>query len=352
MMDFAHPYLYRNERLLVLGTFLPLVEWDAVAPVSAAPPGSLSIGYLDHIALQQTVSKDHLLLQRTKTTVGVHDVTVGESGRRGYARDQSHRPLDIMSIWGKILGGAAGFAIGGPIGALLGAVAGHAVDLYREEEIEPEAGSTAGDAVGKDATQQVAFTIGVIVLGAKMAKVDGAVTRHEVNAFKQVFHIPQDEMKNVGRIFDLARRDAQGWEPYAKQIAKLLADRPAVLEELLDGLFHIARADGALHDAEIEYLHGIARVFGFSEPDFERIRACNGCSRKNDAYAVLGLTPSATDEEIKVTYRQLVRDHHPDRLIAQGLPQDFIDIANDKLAAINAAHDRIRKERGAVPEPA
>ena len=154
--------------------------------------------------------------------------------------------------------------------------------------------------VAGDATQQIAFTIGVIVLGAKMAKADGAVTRHEVNAFKQVFHIPQDEMKNVGRIFDLARRDSQGWEPYAKQIAKLLADRPAVLEDLLDGLFHIARADGALHDAEIEYLHGIAKVFGFSDRDFDRIRACNGCAQKNDAYAVLGLTPAATDEEIKV----------------------------------------------------
>ena len=255
-----------------------------------------------------------------------------------------------MSIWGKILGGAAGFAIGGPIGALLGAVAGHAVDLYREDETDPSSATTTE--VAPDATQQIAFTIGVIVLGAKMAKVDGAVTRHEVNAFKQVFHIPEDEMKNVGRVFDLARRDSQGWEPYAKQIAKLLADRPAVLEDLLDGLFHIARADGALRDAEIDYLHGIARVFGFSDQDFNRIRACNGCAQKNDAYAVLGLTPSATDEEIKVTYRQLVRDHHPDRLIAQGLPQDFIDIANDKLAAINAAHDRIRKERGAVPEPA
>jgi DnaJ like chaperone protein len=254
-----------------------------------------------------------------------------------------------MSIWGKILGGAAGFAIGGPIGALLGAVAGHAVDLYKEEGAASASDST--DVAG-DATQQIAFTIGVIVLGAKMAKVDGTVTRHEVNAFKQVFHIPQDEMKNVGRIFDLARRDSQGWEPYAKQIAKMLADRPAVLEDLLDGLFHIARADGALHDAEIEYLHGIAKVFGFSDRDFDRIRACNGCAQKNDAYAVLGLTPSATDEEIRTTYRQLVRDHHPDRLIAQGLPQDFIDIANDKLAAINAAHDRIRKERGAVPEPA
>ncbi|EWY37513.1 molecular chaperone DnaJ [Skermanella stibiiresistens SB22] len=245
-----------------------------------------------------------------------------------------------MSIWGKILGGAAGFAVGGPIGGLLGAVAGHAVDLYREEETET------------DATQQIAFTIGVIVLSAKMAKVDGMVTRHEVNAFKQVFSIPPDEMRNVGRIFDMARRDSQGWEPYARQIAKLLADRPAVLEDLLDGLFHIARADGDLREAEIGYLQGISKVFGFSDTDFLRIRACNGCAPQDDAYAVLGLTPAATDDEVKAAHRQLVRDHHPDRLIAQGLPQDFVDIATDKLAAINAAHDRIRKERGVVMETA
>jgi DnaJ like chaperone protein len=267
-----------------------------------------------------------------------------------------------MSIWGKILGGATGFAIGGPLGALLGALAGHAVDTLRDDvrAVEPPgAGPQAPPGEGAhygtarpEATRQIAFTIGVIVLGAKMAKADGRVTPDEIRAFREVFQVPPDEMRNVGRIFDLARRDSRGFEPYARQLGQLFRHHPTVLEELLDGLFHIARADGALHDAEIEYLHGIAKVFGFSDHDFDRIRACNGCARTNDAYAVLGLTPAATDEEIKITYRQLVRDHHPDRLIAQGLPQDFIDIANDKLAAINAAHDRIRKERGAVPEPA
>jgi len=247
-----------------------------------------------------------------------------------------------MSIWGKLLGSAAGFALGGPIGALLGGVAGHAVDLYRAEPTEAEG------AAGADATQQIAFTIGVIALGAKMAKADGVVTKHEVTAFKQVFHIPPDEMKNVGRVFDLARRDAHGFEIYAQQIAKLLADRPAVLEDLLDGLFHIARADGEVHEAEVTYLRAIAGIFGFSERDFERIRASNGCAANDDPYAVLGLNAGASDEEVKATHRRLVIEHHPDQLIAQGLPQEFIDIANDKLAAINAAHDRIRKERGAL----
>jgi DnaJ like chaperone protein len=131
-----------------------------------------------------------------------------------------------MSVWGKILGGAAGFAIGGPIGAILGGVAGHAVDKMRDSTREaPE----------DDATRRVAFTIGVIVLGAKMAKADGVVTKDEIGAFKEVFHIPQEEMQNVGRLFNQARRDAGGFEPYAKQIGRLFRHNPAVLEELIHG---------------------------------------------------------------------------------------------------------------------
>ncbi len=252
-----------------------------------------------------------------------------------------------MTIWGKIIGSAAGFAVGGPIGALIGAVAGHAVDVsvdvYGTETTETE----PPDAEPKDATQQIAFTIGVIALGAKMAKADGVVTRHEVTAFKQVFHIPPDEMGNVGRVFDLARKDSAGFEPYARQIARLLAGRPAVLEDLLDGLFHIARADGTVHAAEIDYLRQVAHLLGFSDAEFERIRASNGCApQEDDVYTILGVTRAATDEEIKAAHRRLVREHHPDRLIAQGLPTEFVDIANDKLAAINAAYDQIRKERG------
>ncbi len=125
-----------------------------------------------------------------------------------------------MTIWGKILGGAAGFALGGPLGALIGTAAGHAVDSMRRPH-------------GEDATKTVAFTIAIIALGAKMAKADGIVTRDEVEAFKRVFRIPREEMKNVGRVFDQARRDTRGFESYARQIAGMFSDNPAVLEELL-----------------------------------------------------------------------------------------------------------------------
>jgi len=245
------------------------------------------------------------------------------------------RGSDDMSIWGKILGGAAGFAIGGPLGALAGAVAGHAVD--RRCGPEPA-----------DGTKSIAFTIGVVVLAAKLAKVDGIVRRVEVEAFKRAFDVPADELKNVGRVFDLARRDSQGFEVYARQIARLFEERHPVLEDLLESLLRIAEADGEVHEAELHYLREVATIFGFTEADMQRILAehCALCGASDaDPYAVLGVARDADDAAVKAAFRRLVQGHHPDRLIAQGLPQEFIDVATDRMAAINAAYTRIQKER-------
>ncbi len=254
-----------------------------------------------------------------------------------------------MSIWGKILGGATGFALGGPIGALLGALAGHAVDKMAGDArtADAEAAGDDGAEVRADAgTKQIAFTIGVIVLGAKLAKSDGRVTPDEVSAFKEVFQIPPDEMKNVGRLFNQARKDARGFEPYAKQIGRLFRDNPAVLEELLDGLFHIARADGRVSEDELAYLEQVAGLFGFNEADWGRIRSANVGPADGDPYAILGVNHDDEDAAIKAAHRKLVLENHPDKLVAEGLPQEFIDLANDKLAKINAAYDKIRKARG------
>ena len=242
-----------------------------------------------------------------------------------------------MSIWGKILGGATGFAFGGPIGAIIGAVAGHAVDKYRATQQQQ------GDG---DPTKSIAFTIGVIILSAKMAKADGVVTREEVSAFKEVFHIPANEMSSVGKLFDEARKDASGFEPYAEQVARMFAHEPAVLEELIGGLFHIARADGTIHPAELDFLAKVAIIFGFSDRDFERLRASYDKPETSSPYAILGVPRDADDVEIKKAYRKLLLVNHPDKLIAQGLPQEFIDLANEKMAAINAAYDAIKKQRG------
>ncbi len=240
-----------------------------------------------------------------------------------------------MSIWGKVIGGVAGFAIGGPLGALLGTMAGHAVDRMR------------GKAVDSDAdTRQVAFTIAVIVLSAKMAKADGRVTRDEINSFKTVFHIPPEEMKNVGRLFDEARKEAEGFEPYAEQVAGLFGHEPAVLEELLGGLFHIAKSDGVVHPAELRFLKQVAAIFGFDAHAFERIRASHMDPEETDPYQVLDVPHDASDDQVKKVYRKLIRENHPDTLIAQGVPQEFIDLANQKMATINAAYDRVSRQRG------
>jgi DnaJ like chaperone protein len=240
----------------------------------------------------------------------------------------------MSGIWGKIIGGVSGFALGGPLGALVGAVAGHAVDRLRSDD------SDGGQ------IRQTAFTVAVIALAAKMAKADGQVTRDEIDAFKEVFRVPPSEVKNVGRIFDLARRDARGFEPYARQVGRMFASNPAVLEELLDSLFHIAKADKVMHPNELEFLQSVAAIFGFDEANFERIRAGHLGAGTADPYTVLGVPHDAEEVEIRAAWRKLIRENHPDSLIAQGMPQDFIDVANDKMAAINAAWDTVRRQRG------
>jgi len=242
-----------------------------------------------------------------------------------------------MSIWGKILGGAAGFAIGGPLGALLGASMGHAVD-------SGVVSSTSSD--GASSTRKITFTIGVIALSAKMAKADGQVTDDEVAAFKQVFEIPPHEVKNVSRVFSLAQQDTAGYEAYAKQIAKLFGDAPNVLEDLLGALFYIAKADGVVHPGELEYLENVATIFGFENECWESLKALHLGPDKASPYTVLGVKPDISNDELKKTYRDLIKENHPDRLIAEGMPEEFIQVANDRLAAINSAYDKIEKLRG------
>ena len=240
-----------------------------------------------------------------------------------------------MALLGKIIGGAAGFVIGGPLGALVGAAAGHAGDRLRDP-----------DENASDATRQTAFTIAVIALSAKMAKADGQVTPDEIVAFRQIIHVPEDELKNVGRVFDLARKDARGFEPYARQVAKMFVDRPAVLEELLDALFHIAKADHVIHPQEEEFLKAVATIFGFDEAKFARIRAGHLGADASDPYAILGVPHDADDTAVRAAWRTLIKENHPDKLVAEGMPQDFIDMATSKMATINDAWGKIQKQRG------
>ncbi|MEJ8571865.1 DnaJ family molecular chaperone [Microbaculum marinum] len=238
-----------------------------------------------------------------------------------------------MSIWGKIGGAAAGLALGGPLGALIGAVAGHMM-------------FDRGKAATSPQQAQLAFTIGVIALAAKMAKADGVVTDDEVRAFRQVFEVPERDVGHVARVFELANRSVDGYEAYARQLAALFGEQPDMLEDVIDGLFHIAKADGAIHERELAYLQNVATIFGFSETDFERIAARHVRPDGEDPYLILGIDRSAGADEIKRVYRKLVAENHPDRAVARGLPEEFVKIATEKLARINGAYDRIERERG------
>ena len=232
-----------------------------------------------------------------------------------------------MSIWGKISGAGAGFIVGGPLGALVGAVAGHFI-------------------LDREADPGVTFTIAVIALAGKMARADGVVTEEEFAAFRRVFALPPGEEANVRRIFHLARQDVAGFESYAAQVARLFVGNPAVLEDILDGLFEIAKADGVLHPGESAFLEKVAEIFGFAPNEFRRIRATHFAPELTDPYVILGVSYVAGEEEIKQTYRRLVRENHPDSLIARGVPAEFVKLATDKLAAINTAYEKIQSERG------
>jgi DnaJ like chaperone protein len=201
---------------------------------------------------------------------------------------------------------------------------------------------TALAAVGdSEVRRQAAFAIAMIALSAKMAKADGIVMPSEVDAFCRFFTIPEGEEQNVSRVYNLAKRDTAGFEAYARDVARLLADDPTMLEDILDGLFDIAKADGAVHERELAYLRRVAELFGFDAHAFTRIRARHVVGGADDPYVVLDADPSWDQRALRRQYLKLVADNHPDRLIARGVPEEFVRIATARLAAINNAWEQI-----------
>ena len=256
-----------------------------------------------------------------------------------------------MSVWGKIIGGVGGFLTGGPLGAVMGAALGHAAD----------SGAMPGRSIGPGAADLAAllgnretlFAISVIVLSAKLAKADGIVKREEIDAFKTMFRIPPENMREVAQMFDKAREDVEGWEPFAARLGEAFEDNRAMLEDVLAALFYIARADGPITRGELPVLQGIHLRFGLDAAAWDRAKgggqagsAAQRQVEQNDAYAVLGVMPSATDEEVRLAWRKLMRDNHPDGLAARGVPPEFVDRATRKVAEINAAWDRVKRQRG------
>ena len=225
--------------------------------------------------------------------------------------------IRYMSIWTRITDALSALAVGEGLSAMF-------------------------DRLRKPPERSIAFTIAVIALGAKMAKADGQVTRDEVTAFREVFHIAAQDEAGAARVFNLARQDVAGFEDYAGRIAGQFVGHPDMLRDLLEGLFHIAMADGQYHPNEDAFLERVAQIFNISEREFARIRARFNPSSPHDPYMVLGVTPDMSIEQIRATWRSLARDNHPDMLMARGLPEEALQLAHKRMAAINRAWDEIR----------
>lgn len=243
-----------------------------------------------------------------------------------------------MSVWGKIIGGVTGFMTGGPVGAVLGAAMGHAAD----------AGVGRADLTALLGSKEQLFAVSVVVLSAKLAKCDGPVKRAEVDAFKRMFRIPPANMAEVGQLFDQARQDAEGFEAFADRVGQAFADNKAMLEDVLAALFTIARADAPLTRGEVRFLQRVQQGFGLDAAAWERARDGQGPRPQEqsvDPYAILGLPANASDDEVRATWRNLMRENHPDVLLARGVTPEFTKRATDKVAEINNAWDRIKRAR-------
>lgn len=194
----------------------------------------------------------------------------------------------------------------------------------------------------------VGFTAAVVGLGAKLAKADGRVSDDEVMMFSRVFQTAPEDAANVRRVFNLAQQTVRGYESYARKIARKYGNRPCLLEGVLDGLFMIATADGVVTDDELAYLQTVSETFGFDAATFRRIKASHLGAERDDPYHVLGVPHDADFSVIRIAYRRLMADNHPDRVVQNGAPREFEATAHDKAAAITSAYARIRAERGLI----
>ncbi len=189
--------------------------------------------------------------------------------------------------------------------------------------------------------KSVAFTIAIVSLGAKMAKADGQVRPAEVAAFRRIFRIAPEDEAAAARVFNLARQDTAGYEAYASRIARMFRRQPRMLEDIFEGLMHVAIADGGYKPAEEEFLHRVAEIFGLSPGRVACFEARLVGGPHRDPWQVLGLPHDADMAAARARWRKLVRENHPDRLIARGLPAEGVELATARLAAINAAWEEI-----------
>lgn len=187
----------------------------------------------------------------------------------------------------------------------------------------------------------VGFAIAVIALGAKMAKADGQVTRDEVTAFREVFQIASGDEAGAAKVFNMARTDVAGYREYAQRIQAMFAEDPTTLSDLMEGLFHIAMADGFYHPNENEFLREVSLIFGLDITQFRALRARFVPDAPQDPFTILGVSPDMPRDEIRKHWRKLVRETHPDAMMARGVPEEAVRLAEKRMIDINRAWDQI-----------
>lgn len=218
------------------------------------------------------------------------------------------------------------------------------------EAVEEARRKTLGalfDALGrmKERRDEAAFSIALIALSAKIARADGRVTDDEVAAFRKFFAFPAKEESKVRMIFDLAKQDVAGFDHYVGRVAQIFADEPIILEDVIDCLLYVALADGLAHPREMEMLERAAATFRLQPGAWRRLKAAHAGADEEDPYLVLGVGHDADDAAVREKYRALMRENHPDALIARGVPPALVKIAGNRTAAINGAYEKILVER-------
>ena len=237
-----------------------------------------------------------------------------------------------MSIWGSLLGGVIGFSFGGPFGALLGSFLGGKISRL----------SSSKKISGQQNAQEV-FALSLIILSAKLSKADGHVSKEELIAVKDKLQIPDSEIGQVAKIFNKAKDESTGYEPYAKQIAEIFRGNLNVLEEVINILFYIAEADGHVSSDEETMIANIAYIFGLSQKQYQSIKESRKTSDKLNPYIVLESQPTDDLKTIRKNYIKLSKEHHPDLLISKGVPVEVINESKNKMRSINAAWDQVQK---------
>jgi DnaJ like chaperone protein len=262
-----------------------------------------------------------------------------------------------MAWWGKIFGGGLGFMMGGPLGALIGAALGHQFDRGLQE-LELLQKSTADDT---ERTQAAFFTATFSIMGY-LAKVDGQVSKDEIRLAEQVMthmRLSSEQRKAAIELFNQGKHPEFPLDDVLQQFRQECHRRRNLMQMFLEILISTALADGNLHPGEHSALRHIGERMGFDrfqlEQLVEMIRAQQHfsgkpdmpeSSRLSDAYAILGIPASSNDEEVKKAYRRLLSQHHPDKLVSKGLPEEMIKLATEKTHEIKTAFETIKQSRG------